>query len=175
MSGKTSALNHENAACLTGESKTGSRCPVLLSRAGNYHGLADAPVRPDLVGHARDPGAVLLLRPGTVAHPEYLTTLIYAALLQVASAVLSALGAQAIEQAFHTAEASVRRAGAAQAQATAQAHDLAEQADALRQTEGQLHNLVTASARLTRGLLTSSPSGCCATLTLSVSGYSFWS
>jgi anti-anti-sigma regulatory factor len=87
-------------------------------------------------------GAVILLRPGIVANPEYLTTLIYAALLQVASAVLSVLGAQAIEQALHTAEANAHEATTTQAQATAQARDLATQADALRRTEGLLHNLV---------------------------------
>lgn len=87
-------------------------------------------------------GAVILLRPGIVADPEYLTTLIYAALLQVASAVLSILGAQAIEQALHTAEANAQEATTAQAQATAQARDIATQADALRQVEGQLHSLV---------------------------------
>lgn len=87
-------------------------------------------------------GAVVLLRAGIVANPQYLTTLIYAALLQVASAVLSVLGAQAIEQALHTAEANAREAATAQAQATAQARDLTVQAEALRKTEGQLHDLV---------------------------------
>lgn len=87
-------------------------------------------------------GAVALLRPGVVGNVEYLITLIFAALLQVASAVLSALGAQAIEQALHTAEANAREATLAQVQATAQAKDLAAQAEALRRAEGQLHSLV---------------------------------
>lgn len=85
---------------------------------------------------------VLAFQPNILNDQANQMTLTSVAMLLIIATVLSYLGAQAIQQALGTAEANAQTASAAQAHAEEQARNLAVQAETLRRTEQQLHNLV---------------------------------
>lgn len=98
-----------------------------------------------------------LTRPEWLSDPFNSEVLICVALLLAFVTLFSYLGADAIQRAIDSSEASAQHATAAQRIAETQASDLAAQAEVLRQTEQQLQNLVatleTPTVALTEGVL----------------------
>lgn len=87
-------------------------------------------------------GAALVPRSAALGTPEGRETVVFALLLLVAATFLASLGARAMGRALREAEANAAEAAAARARAEEHARDLAAQAEALRRTEQQLHDLV---------------------------------
>jgi rsbT co-antagonist protein RsbR len=101
--------------------------------------------------------ATLLFRPSVASDAQAQLILLAAGVLTTTAAMLAYLGAQAVQAALLSAEGNAQAARLAQAGATQQAHQLAEQAATLRHTERQLHDLVatleTPTVALAEGVL----------------------
>lgn len=99
----------------------------------------------------------ILSMPGLLLDMERMDTLSAGALLLLTTTFLSYLGGQAMEQSLYAAEMNARDTAAAQARLEVQARDLEVQAEALRHTEQQLHDLIatleTPTVALAEGVL----------------------
>lgn len=102
----------------------------------------------------------LAVIPGGARNPEMLMTAICAAIILAATAVISYLGANAIQKALDASEASARDASQARQMAEGQARDLATQTEELRRAEQRLQDLVatleTPTVALAEGILLAS-------------------
>lgn len=86
----------------------------------------------------------LTLLPGAMQDLEMITMALCAALILAGTAVISYLGANTIQKALDSSEASASAASQARQIAEGQTRDLAAQAETLRRTEQQLQDLVAA-------------------------------